>query len=78
MIHTRDILTFRVPSSDGKTTYLVDLSPNGQKPRCDCSDWRCRKSKTGEPCKHIIQAKLYLADRVIADFNKLYPPQHET
>lgn len=64
---TGDRLTYKIPSAR-KTDelYIVDLLHM----RCSCPDWAFRHQSDGEPCKHIMAAKVALADQVLAEINK--------
>lgn len=74
---SHDLLRFRVPSSDGKQEYLVDLAANEGAGRCDCSDYRCRKAAINGKCKHILECRDDLASRVIREFRRLYPSKED-
>lgn len=79
--HTGEELRFRVYSADGDGSwYLVDLSENGGRGECSCTDFtaRCQpRIKRGERhqdypspnrtnCKHITATLLWLGKMVAA------------
>lgn len=66
-------LVFRVQSQSHNAPYYVDLT----EPRCDCPQFRCRiapvlsgrkAAVAGQllACKHIMAAKIAVANKVIA------------
>ena len=69
-----DPFRYLVPSDVfGAYPYTVDLLENKGLGMCSCKDWATRRKKmidAGQTsrktaCKHIIKAKLFLADEVV-------------
>lgn len=59
---TGDRMRFTVESARKKNeVYVVDLLDN----TCSCPDWTFRHQNDGSPCKHIMAAKVKLAEQVI-------------
>lgn len=60
--------TFRVASASvaGKS-YFVDVTENDGLGQCDCEDFRCRALHR---CRHILQAREFIADRVVAELKR--------
>ena len=73
-------LRLRVSSESGGAPYFVDLAENGGRGRCSCKDFECRVAPVlagkKEPpkdnpawiasCKHLLRAKIYVAERFVA------------
>ena len=57
---TKDGKGWLVPSQSSGTSYLVQLSGNGDEPTCDCPDHQYRKMK----CKHIFAVEIIITKEI--------------
>lgn len=53
------LMEFQVRSSELDQWYAVNKETDGSW-NCDCMDFKCRRAKTGDICKHIRSAQRFL------------------